>query len=428
MKRMAKVFSILLAVALVMTTVIGCNRQGAKAADAASVGQQPVILKIFNSKTEIADKLEQMTRDYKNEHPNVTIELETVALMDYDQPLKAKFAGNDAPDIFNNQGDAQRDVWIDYLEDLSDQPWVGDLADIAKSGITKDGKLYGMPVSIEGYGLAYNKDLFEKAGITTVPKTLSELKSAVNKLKAAGITPFSASYQSWVVAGRFALNNQVAKQPGGGDKFLTGLNDGTATFVGNPLFDDFLNLLDLELQNSFSTPINTDYNTQMVHFANGDCAMIIRGNWIEPLLADLNPNMKVGAMPLPLNDDVALNDTIFIGPSIYWVINKDSPVKAAAKEFLTWLVTSETGKRYITQEFKFVSGFKTIEGSPEVIGQISADVQDYINSDKALGEFWLKYPTGMANELGATMQKYIVGQANRKETLQNLQNAWDALK
>jgi raffinose/stachyose/melibiose transport system substrate-binding protein len=138
--------------------------------------------------------------------------------------------------------------------------------------------------------------------------------------------------------------------------------------------------------------------------------------------------MNVGLMPLPLNDDVALNDTIFVGPSIYWVINKDSPVKAAAKEFLNWLVTSETGKRYITQEFKFVSGFKTIEAAPEVIGPLSADVQDYINAGKALGEFWLKYPAGMPNELGAVMHKYIIGQANRRETLQNLQNAWDTLK
>jgi raffinose/stachyose/melibiose transport system substrate-binding protein len=348
--------------------------------------------------------------------------------MDYDQPLKAKFAGNEAPDIFNNTGDAQLDVWIEHLEDLTDQPWVGDLADIAKPGITRDGRLYGMPMSIEGYGLVYNKDLFKKADITTLPKTLSELKAVVNKLKAAGIAPFSAAYQGWAVSGRWALNNPIAKQPGGGDKFLAQLNNGTATFGGNPLFDDFFNLLDLELQNSSTTPINTDYPTQMVHFTNGGCAMILRGNWIEPTIADLNPDMNLGVMPLPLNDDAVLNDTIFVGPSNYWVINKNSPVKAAAKEFLNWLVTSETGKRYLTQEFKFVTGFKSIKADPEVIGQISADVQDYINSDKVLGEFWLKYPTGMANELGATLQKYIAGRADRKETLQNLQNSWDMLK
>ena len=80
-------------------------------------------------------------------------------------------------------------MWIDRLEDLSDQPWVNDLVDMAKEPMTKDGKVYGMPMNLEGWGYIYNKDLFEQAGITELPKTYAQLEDAAKKLEAAGITP-----------------------------------------------------------------------------------------------------------------------------------------------------------------------------------------------------------------------------------------------
>lgn len=31
--------------------------------------------------------------------------------------------------------------------------------------MTADGKLLGLPMAVEGFGLVYNKDLFQKAGV-----------------------------------------------------------------------------------------------------------------------------------------------------------------------------------------------------------------------------------------------------------------------
>ena len=41
-------------------------------------------------------------------------------------------------------------LWLDNLEDLSDQKWTADMVDISKPDITHEGRIYGFPVGIEG--------------------------------------------------------------------------------------------------------------------------------------------------------------------------------------------------------------------------------------------------------------------------------------
>lgn len=52
---------------------------------------------------------------------------------------------------------------------------------------------------------------------------------------------------------------------------------------------------------------------------------------------------------MPIDDDEAHNDKLFVGVRNHWVINKNYAVKEEAKLFLNWMVGSEKGKRYITE-------------------------------------------------------------------------------
>jgi raffinose/stachyose/melibiose transport system substrate-binding protein len=65
---------------------------------------------------------------------------------------------------------------------------------ISKPGLdlyTFDGKTYGVPWDLGMVGFWYNKELFQKAGISAPPKTYAELLDDVRKLQAAGITPIA---------------------------------------------------------------------------------------------------------------------------------------------------------------------------------------------------------------------------------------------
>lgn len=59
----------------------------------------------------------------------------------------------------SNGGFSDLELWQENLEDLTDQPWVKDLVKETDAPMTKDGKLYGKPIGVEGYGYIYNKDL-----------------------------------------------------------------------------------------------------------------------------------------------------------------------------------------------------------------------------------------------------------------------------
>ncbi|MCI3920778.1 ABC transporter substrate-binding protein [Paenibacillus sp. TRM 82003] len=395
-----------------------------------SAPAEQVTVKMFQFKVEIAEQLTAMIEEYEALNPGVNIEVETVGGgADYGAALKAKFNSNDKPDIFNNGGFTDLDLWLEHLEDLSDQPWVADLVDVAKEPMTKDGKLYGQPLNLEGYGFIYNKDLFAQAGITETPKTLEQLEAAAAKLQEAGIQPFINGYGEWWVLGNHFVNLPFAHQADP-DAFIASLNDGSAKIPGNEAFEQWVQLFDLTLKYGGDNPLQTDYNTQVTEFALGKAAMTQQGNWTQVAISETNPDIDIGFLPMPINNDAAAMDKLPVGVPNNWVVHKNSEVKEEAKAFLNWMVTSDVGQRYITEEFKFIPAFKSIEADEAVLGQLAADIIDYSQQGKTLSWNWFKFPGGEAssNEFGDAMQAYVGGQSTKEQLLEAFQKTWDSLK
>lgn len=422
------VFMLVMAMALMLTGCGGGQQGGGNAADGGSGGGGEKTIHIFQFKVEIAEALNKLKEEYEASHPGIKLDIQTVGGgSDYGAALKAKFAAGEQPDIFNVGGYRELDTWLEYLEDLSDQPWVADVVDVAREPMTKDGKLYGQPMNLEGYGFIYNKDLFAKAGITEIPTTLTELEAAAQKLQAAGITPFSNGYQEWWVFGNHLLNVAFANQDDPA-AFVAGLNDGSLQFAGNPVFEEWFKLFDLTLKYGNENPLTTDYNTQVTNFATGQAAMMQQGNWTQVQIDGISPDLNLGILPMPINDDSARNDKLFVGVANNWVVNKNSQVKDEAKEFLNWLVTSEEGKRYITKEFKFIPALKSIEASPEDMGDLGAEVVNYSTQNKVMNWNFSNYPEGAAQEFGSSMQAYAAGKLDKAQLLEEFQNTWNNLK
>jgi raffinose/stachyose/melibiose transport system substrate-binding protein len=423
--------TILLMVAIVLA---GCssnsnNNASNKGSGSGKDSGKEVTIKMFQFKVEIAEQLTKMIEEYEALHPGVNIEIETVGGgADYGAALKAKFNSNDKPDIFNNGGFTDLDLWLEHLEDLSDQPWVENLVDVAKEPMTKDGKLYGQALNLEGYGFIYNKDLFAKAGISELPKTLDQLEAAAVKLEASGVTPFVNGYGEWWVLGNHFVNIPFAQQADP-DKFIAGLNDGSAKIVGNEAFDQWTKLFDLTLKYGGKNPLQTDYNTQVTDFATGKAAMTQQGNWTQVQISTASPDINIGFLPMPINNDAGAMDKLPVGVPNNWVVHKNSAVKEEAKAFLNWMVSSDIGQRYITEEFKFIPAFKNINADESVLGQLAADIIAYSKEDKTLSWNWFKFPGGEAssNEFGDSMQAYVGGQLNKDQLLEAFQKTWDNL-
>lgn len=382
-------------------------------------------LHIRNPKVEIATQFEQMAAAYEKEHPYIDIEIETVGGASDDlADLKAQLAAGTGPDIFTNNGFEQARLWRKYLEDLSDQSWVKNAYEEALHPITFDEKIYGMPMNLEGYGLVYNKDLFVKAGIKEPPTTLKELKQAAIALQKAGITPFASGYyEDWKLG--VMLVNVAFAQQNDPDEFIKNLHAGTEKLTTNQLFDDLIQLLDMTVKYGNRDPLTTDYTMELNLFTSGEAAMILQGNWIQPMIDQVAPNMNMGILPIPIHNDQKI-DALVVGVPNYWVVNKQSSPekKQEAKKFLNWMVSSEQGKTFLTEEFKFIPAFEHIE--TEDLGSLANDTLAYYRRGKIASTNWYNFPVDVREEFGTFMQQYIAHQLTRDQLLQELQTSWDS--
>lgn len=421
--------SLLLSVVLVMSTFLAaCGGSSSEGQNGNSSNEEVKTVKIFQFKTEIVEGLNELKVEFEKEYPNIKLDIQTVGGgADYAAALKTKFASGDAPDIFSNGGYAEMEMWQDKIEDLSDQPWVEDLVSLAAEPMTKDGKIYGMPMNLEGIGFVYNKDLFEQAGITETPKTISELEEAAKKLEAIGVTPFGNAYQEWWLLGNQGISVAFAQQDNV-DEFIQGLNDGTSTIVGNERFAKWSDLLKLTVKYGQKNPLTTDSNTHLAMFANGEVAMMQEGNWAQTLIDNINPDMNIGMFPMPIDDDAEKNDKLTVGVPANLVVNKESDSKEEAKIFLNWLVTSDMGKEYIVKKWKFIPALTTIPATAEEIGQLGADVQSYVEAEKVYGLQSSKFPDGVTQEFASVIQQLIADQVDVNGWMEGMQAAWDKLK
>jgi len=428
-KRSMVILSVLLMMSMLLAACGGNNaaNSGSAANGGGDKGEVKTV-KIFQFKTEIVEGLNELKVEFEKEYPNIKLDIQTVGGgADYAAALKTKFASGDAPDIFSNGGFAELDMWQDKIEDLSDQPWVKDLVPLAAEPMTKDGKVYGMPMNLEGIGYVYNKDLFAKAGITETPKTITELEEAAKKLQAAGITPFGNAYQEWWLLGNQGISVAFARQDNV-DEFIKGLNDGTQTIVDNPQFKNWSNLLKLTVQYGQKNPLTTDANTHLALFANGEVAMMQEGNWAQTLIDNITPGMNIGMFPMPIDDDAENNDKLTVGIPANLVVNKESASKEEAKIFLNWLVTSDMGKEYIVKKWKFIPALTTIPAAAEDIGLLGADVKKYVDENKVYGLQSSKFPDGVTQEFASVIQELIADKTDVNGWMTNMQAAWDKLK
>ncbi|GIO36982.1 ABC transporter substrate-binding protein [Paenibacillus antibioticophila] len=427
------IVSVLLIMSMLLSACGGSNNAGntvngnTQNGSAPSTGETKTV-KIFQFKTEIVEGLNELKVEFEKEYPNIKLDIQTVGGgADYAAALKTKFASGDAPDIFSNGGFAELDMWQDKIEDLSDQPWVQDLVPLAAEPMTKDGKVYGMPMNLEGIGYVYNKDLFEKAGITETPKTIAELEEAAKKLQAIDVTPFGNAYQEWWLLGNQGISVAFARQDNV-DEFIKGLNEGTATITGNEHFKNWSDLLKLTVQYGQKNPLTTDANTHLAMFASGEVAMMQEGNWAQTLVDNITPDMNIGMFPMPIDNDAEKNDKLTVGIPANLVVNKESASKEEAKTFLNWLVTSDMGKEYIVKKWKFIPALTTIPATSEDIGMLGADVKKYVDENKVYGLQSSKFPDGVTQEFASVIQQLIADKVDVEGWMSNMQAAWDKLK
>ncbi|WP_411105796.1 extracellular solute-binding protein [Streptomyces sp. cmx-4-9] len=132
---------------------------------------------------------DKLTADFTAAHPGIEVEVQLLPWADVDREVSRMVKAGKAPDmaLMGSYSDfaAEGELYsADQLFSVSAEAnFLQPLAEAGSVGST----LYGLPFVASSRLLFYNEALFTKAGITSPPKTWSDLKSAAKALKDRGV-------------------------------------------------------------------------------------------------------------------------------------------------------------------------------------------------------------------------------------------------
>jgi raffinose/stachyose/melibiose transport system substrate-binding protein len=175
---------------LAVAALTGCTSGGADDGD----GDGTTIVWWHNGTGEPLLSLWQDVADeFEEANPGVTVEVQAYQNEELQRTLipNALRSGSGV-DLYQQWGAGELAAQVEagYVMDLTDEVQAEvDALGAVVAPWQIDGQTYGLPFNFGIEGFWYNTELFAQAGIAAPPTTLDELTTAIEQLKAAGITP-----------------------------------------------------------------------------------------------------------------------------------------------------------------------------------------------------------------------------------------------
>lgn len=307
---------------------------------------------------------------------------------DLGQMLKADWAAGEMPDIFAINGLEDFREWEAITADLSGESWV----DKTKVAFVYEGKTFGFPVSIEGWGMAYNAEVLAKAGVD--PKSLvnlsgyraafAKIDSMKGELGLDSVVSMAAGPEMFWVTSHHNLNSLLSNGLPYGDTSV--VDNLLAKEVDAKRLSEYADWVELLFKYADKAILTTGtYDDQVGAFATGKAAFLHQGNWTDPNMAAANANFKMAFAPHGSME--AATDGIFVSAPSFYLVNAKSEKADIAKKFLVDLAMSSAGADYMVKEAKMIPAFANIDIRPD--GQLSSSVQDWMSQGKVYS--WNQY-------------------------------------
>ena len=404
---------------------------------------EKVTLEIMQYKPEIHEEMTAAINRYMELYPNVTVSLDTTSASQREgSAYDKKIDNNKMPDIFNCAGAYAFEFYKDYLEDLTDEPWV----EHANSGMLDlnivDGRVYGLPMTTEGMGLIANKAIFEAAGIDIrqmdnyekIEKGFARLQNAIEDGKLKDTYPnlkhvVAVQGDAEWVLGSHAINVCLSPEFDG-DVFRCA----DAKQVNFTFQDAYKDYMELQLKYSaakddYSKALDVDYDTAVQKLlAGGEVACIQQGNWIYKQVEKIDKNVAENLVYLPIPIKGYAEDCIFSIVPSYWCVNKqaDEKVKEAAKHFLNWLYQSEEGKDIVVYKFGFTPVFDNY-GDLKPSDSLTKNMMEFFENGKGISMVFQGCPGGeeySQKYFGREVKRVLNGEIDWDTLFQEAKNEW----
>ena len=451
-KGIARLLALALAGTMVMGTLTGCTFGFASDPDDPNEVEEEIPIdtsvdtyeyrtdlkgteiSVLNTKAEIQVALEEIAVIFEEK---TGIHVEIMPVTDGDSPytkvVSLYNAGNPPTLSILDTTDVVA-LAEEKAEDLTDEPWTAE----AEGYLTEiNGKIYSFPLCVEGRGLIYNKAVIEEAlGETFDPatvKTQEDLVELLDRLVAAGIEkPVSLAKEDWSL-GAHQLQYVYETYDGttdGAAQVIEQIKSGELNLRDYDRMNGFLDLFDILKKYNVAKgdPLGADYDEMAIDLADGKTAIWLNGNWAWPNLkeAGADNDDEYGFLPYFMSNDE--ND--FANQKIQGSASKQVMMdgqmatedeKAAAKEFLNWLVFSELGQQLVVYRCNIIPPFQNNPYEPT--DPLSRSIYEHVQNGETFSASAI-VPNDHWSILGGAMQKYLADRCDREELIELIEAYW----
>ena len=410
---------------------------------AATANEAPVKITYFNTSAEVNTMFENMFARYHELHPNVTIELIPTGIGEGQQEkLQSLYASGNAP-TFMNIDPANVIEYEDKLLDVTMEsaPWLSLLNDGAIEAGTFDGKIYGIPWSVQGYGLLYNKRIVDQIyGGSFDPATINTrdaLKAFLEKIEATGMPATMIHGENWSVGGHYLTLVYACQGPAttDGTGFLDKLKAGTAKIEDSPIFQGYMDTFDILKAHNYNKadPLVGDYNADAQAFGEGKCATYFMGDWLWTVMTTLKGvDQDYGFLPVPWSNnpnDYGNSQVVMVLPK-FQVIDKSQNTpeqQKAALDALQWMLTDPEGQQFFL-DAGFCIPYKNVRKDVKY-NSMTTSIAQYAAAGKTINLGCFSYITGDAwTQTGNLMLQYLAGAIDRKTLAEGIDAYWQSVK
>jgi len=420
---MKKSIGTILAIVLALSTMTGCatNNSNGDAKTPEVTKKEKAVITVIQNKVEIQEQLEDAAKTFNESQEDVEVQILGSAGDNLVTTLQSQFASSPekAPTLFTTGSGSEFDKFFDFMAPLDSAKAAAKVSKGQADDAMRDGKLYGLPMAIEGFGLIYNKTMFKEAGIDVASiKTTADLVEASKKLaKVKGVKSPIAFAKETYFQFMHPFNWPFATMSNY-KEVIPKVISGDLKLKDIPEVMQYAK--DLEALKPYTNLAKDSYDDQVAGFAQGYFAMIHQGNWAQGIIDEYKVDFEYGMMPMPING----NESLSVGNSNFFRVNKAASAEqqAGAIAFLDWLFTDPTGQSYVTEQFKVIPAYDGFDTSK--LDVLSKEIATYSEEGKTIPWTFNLFPAGVDKDSSSAMEKFYADRINAEQLLDEINAVW----
>ena len=319
-----------------------------------------------NFKPEQDAQWQELAKIY-TEKTGVPVTVVTAASGEYETTLMSEIEKTDAPTLFQVNGPVGLANWTDYCYDLAGTDLVKHLTSDAFA-LKEGDAVKGVAYVVETYGIIANTKLLEKAGYTVADITNFEtLKKVADDIQARKAElGLDGAFTSAGMDGSsdWRFKTHLANMPIYYEYKADGI--GSTGAIKGTYLDNYKAIWDLYITDATCEPAllaSKTGNDAVAEFVGEKAVFYQNGTWAWNDVKDLGAE-NLTMLPIYIGVEGEENQGLCTGTENYWCVNGEADQEDidATIAFLEWVITSDEGRKSMSQDMGFVVPFDTFTG------------------------------------------------------------------